>query len=76
MLTPEQLEELVTLANTDREGMELLLGDVVHDAKSSEASNINNGGIAAQIEYLFSDDDFELAKRRVQEYLDEAKEVE
>jgi len=53
-LLPEQLEvinQLVLMAKKNTESIEILDG-MVHDAKSLEATTINNKGFKAQITYL------------------------
>lgn len=42
-----------------------------HDLKSEEASQVNNEGLRAQLEYLFGDCSPEVAKKTVQEIIDE-----
>jgi hypothetical protein len=44
-------DELIDLVNSLQAGD---LDELVYDMKSSEASNINNGGVETQIRYLLS----------------------
>lgn len=44
-------DELINLVNSLQAGD---LDELVYDMKSSEASNINNGGVETQIRYLLS----------------------
>ena len=39
-------------AHVDADNFMSVLDDAVHDAKSGEASYINNGGLESQVEYL------------------------
>jgi hypothetical protein len=46
------------------------LDGLVHDAKNGEASEINNGGIASQLEYLVAFNGYEAARQLLLEALD------
>jgi hypothetical protein len=59
-------DKLKVLRPVIREGS---LDEVVHDLKSSEASNINNSGVQAQIDYILQSCGLE----RTVEILEEAK---
>lgn len=51
MTDQEQIDMLIAKL----EGHDGILDDLVHDATSAQASNINNQGTASQIEYLVSE---------------------
>jgi hypothetical protein len=80
MTKRELLEELLQmiLDAAVEEGVGEALDDEVHDAKSAEASVINNGGIRAQLSYLIGEAEVTDAfaknwKKSVEELIEEAK---
>jgi len=74
-MTLKERDKLVDklVEEVEKDGMESHeLDDQIHDAKSSEAADINNGGLPAQIRYLLEtsyDQNQESAERYVRELL-------
>src|SRR5262249_14928403 len=64
---PEELEALVS--RIEEAGDEALLDELIHDLKGAEASDINNDGPRAQVEYLVSRSGAGEAARLIRELL-------
>jgi hypothetical protein len=64
--TEQKVAELTKWLKTEQLG-ELDLDEMVHDYKSGEASNINNGGVADQLEYILAcnNNDVEQTKKQI-----------
>lgn len=61
-MTQEEITKLAKWAG--RKGLSSPdLDELVHDAKSSEAADINNGGLEEQIAYIYKEASFSSAKQ-------------
>ena len=60
--TLKQVRKMVSQAGVKSSALLEILDEDVHDAKSREASSINNGGLEAQLTYLAGEEEEDILR--------------